>query len=224
MKKLSVIILSLMLVILTCPAALADQTEPAADYTSTQFFLNPSALNSPCQAWYAWTWGNSSGRWVKGDKDGENYRFAELDSNIVFAGMYSDAEPSWDKSVMWNQTTDLCYDGVNNLFTPYQLAEDGKLTGISRFRRPNRFPQPSRRAQPNRPRQRFRIRAQTPRSRAIPIRRRRRPQPSRQARRGVRQPPNLRSPQRLQPFLLRLRPQFRRATVRTSRTRPARLI
>ena len=130
MKKLSVIILSLMLVILTCPAALADQTEPAADYTSTQFFLNPSALNSPCQAWYAWTWGNSSGRWVKGDKDGENYRFAELDSNIVFAGMYSDAEPSWDKSVMWNQTTDLCYDGVNNLFTPYQLDEDGKLTGI----------------------------------------------------------------------------------------------
>ena len=131
MKKLAVYLIALMLVILNCPAASAeDASPPAADYTSETVFLDPDALHSPYTSWYVWTWGVSSGRWVRGDLSNGLYSFDNVEKNAVFACMYrADDDPAWDSSTMWKQSVNVELDGVNNLFVMTEGETDGKLTG-----------------------------------------------------------------------------------------------
>lgn len=138
MKKLLVLLLCLILAFAAVPSVLADETtetnapeEASSGYT---VYLRLGAeINSQAKIWYAWTWGTGQDRWIKGElfNNTDDYVFYNLDTNVVFAGMYdADAQPSWDSAVMWKQSVDFTLDGTCDFFYMTSSTSENKLSGL----------------------------------------------------------------------------------------------
>ena len=137
MKKFSVFILSIMIAVMSCPAALADEAQTAEPACEKVVYLcEPEEIEAPSSCWYAWTWGESEGKWIRGEYteyfEHANYIFSGVEGNVVFACMYDEnAAPAWDSATMWRQTVNLTVDGFNNEFviTGCSGTDSQKLTG-----------------------------------------------------------------------------------------------
>ena len=72
--------------------------------------LNAAACSNGDEVWYAWTWPEGGdGEWVEGVSKGDNvYEFTGIPAKnkISFVRMNPTGAPSWDNSVVWNQTPD----------------------------------------------------------------------------------------------------------------------
>ena len=69
--------------------------------------LNAAATCTGDERWYAWTWNDGEGRWVKGDGDASAVTFAGLDSRVIFVRVNPDMDIDWNNGSVWNQTDDL---------------------------------------------------------------------------------------------------------------------
>ena len=86
-------------------------TEPPVDPTtplsSNSVRLDASATSALPEVWYAWTWNDGEGRWVKGSGSASSVIFTNLDSHIIFVRANPDMEIGWNNGSVWNQTGDL---------------------------------------------------------------------------------------------------------------------
>ena len=69
--------------------------------------LDVSAVSSSGGNWYAWTWGESDGRWITGNRNGNIITFADndVDNNIIFVRMNAGDAMNWNNAQ--NKTADL---------------------------------------------------------------------------------------------------------------------
>ena len=68
--------------------------------------LNATATAKGDEVWYAWTWNDGDGRWVKGEGSGAIVTFSGLDSNVLFVRADPSMQIDWNNGSVWNQTGD----------------------------------------------------------------------------------------------------------------------
>ena len=88
-----------------------DPTQPVTPtqppITSDSVILNAFNTSSDPEAWYAWTWNDGEGRWVKGEGPVNAIVFNGLDANVIFVRANPEMEIDWNNGSVWNQTGDL---------------------------------------------------------------------------------------------------------------------
>ncbi len=84
----------------------AAPTQAPTKAPSNVVTLNASATSTGDEAWYAWTWGNSDGRWVKGNGSASAVTFTGLDTNVVFVRSDPGKNIDWNNGSVWNKTDD----------------------------------------------------------------------------------------------------------------------
>lgn len=89
------------------PEPTTAPTPTTAPVPSGSVVLNASATSAEPEAWYAWTWGNAEGRWIKGVGDVSHVVFSGLDTQVIFARVNPDMDVDWNNGSVWNQTDDL---------------------------------------------------------------------------------------------------------------------
>ena len=84
----------------------AAPTQAPTKAPSNVVTLDASATSVLPEAWYAWTWGNGEGRWVKGNGSASAVTFTGLDSNVVFVRSDPGKNIDWNNGSVWNKTDD----------------------------------------------------------------------------------------------------------------------
>ena len=98
-----------------------DPTQPAPTQPETQPVTQPitqppaggvtldaSATSSGTEDWYAWTWTNDDGHWIKGSGSASSVSFTgNIGSKIIFVRLPQGQTPASDWSNIWNKTQDL---------------------------------------------------------------------------------------------------------------------
>lgn len=88
-----------------------NPTEPGPsgpiDVPSNGAKLDASAIAKGDEAWYAWTWTDGEGRWVKADGNGSVVTFSGLDSHVIFVRSDPSMDIDWNNGSVWNQTDNL---------------------------------------------------------------------------------------------------------------------
>lgn len=88
-------------------APTAAPTQAPTKAPSNVVILNASATSAGNEAWYAWTWGSSDGRWVQGNGDASSVTFTGLDANVIFVRSDPGKSIDWNNGSVWNKTEDL---------------------------------------------------------------------------------------------------------------------
>lgn len=145
MKNSLIIFLSIILIVIAVPTALADETEetnaPAESASGSYTVFLQTNVNKSFQ-WFVWTWGEGQDRWVKPEYNGVIFKFENVDSNVVFACANSTGEPDWNN--MKKQTVDIKLDGINNMvILNGDENSEGKLTGYLSYYNESDWTMPS---------------------------------------------------------------------------------
>ena len=84
-----------------------QQATTAPPVSADSVVLVATATTEAPELWYAWTWSDGEGRWVKGEGDASRVVFNGLDDHVIFVRAHDDMDIDWNNGSVYNQTDDL---------------------------------------------------------------------------------------------------------------------
>ena len=135
LKRISVLLAVLML-LTAFPISSAYEVESPDNVT----YLDASFATTDLEDWYAWTWNDNSGRWVRGTEISNSvYSFYHLDYNVVFVRADKTKTIGWDNGSVYNQTEDLVNHTGDYFFiiTAWETDKSDKMRGKWEYVGPN---------------------------------------------------------------------------------------